>query len=238
MKKMFAFIGICLLAPVMLSAQSVSPEGAPWFSDDPHFYWNDHGKTLSVGFTFGYQGVSSPSEETPVMYTVSLFKGLVTSSGDTVYTDWELVGRDTAISNSTLGPNSKLGPGGETNFVTLQKVFQKDSLYKISLTLTNDSGDCQYDKVLRALDGAPLSIETNNLKEVEIMVYPTLFSNSLTISSEEDISLTVIDMSGKQIVSQKVLVGNTQIPTTEIPNGNYVAYLTSSSGTKVVKISK
>ena len=227
---------MCLLAPVMLSAQSIAPEGAPWFADDPHFYWNNHGKTLSVGFTFGYQGISSPSEETPVMYTVSLFKGLVTPSGDTVYTDWELVGQDTAISNSTLGPNSKLGPGGETNFVTLQRVFQKDSLYKISLTLTNDSGDCQYDKVVRALDGAPLSIETKNLKEVA--VYPTLFSNSLTVSSEEDISLTVIDMSGKQIISQPISVGTSNVPTTEVPNGNYVAYLTSSSGTKVVKISK
>lgn len=227
---------MCLLAPVILSAQSISPQGAPWFADDPHFYWNDHGKTLSIGFTFGYQGISSPSEEIPVMYGITVLKGVISPSGDTSFVDWTLVANDTAISNSTLNENSKLGPGGETNFVTLQKNFQKDSLYLISVVLQDDSGQCQYDKVVRALDGAPLSIETKNLKEVA--VYPTLFSNSLTVSSEEDISLTIVDMGGKRILSSQLLAGTQNVPTTELANGNYVAYLTSSSGIKVVKISK
>lgn len=220
---------MCLLAPVMLSAQSIAPEGAPWFADDPHFYWNDHGKTLSIGFTFGYQGISSPSEEIPVMYGITVLKGVISPSGDTSFVDWTLVANDTAISNSTLNENSKLGPGGETNFVTLQKNFQKDSLYLISVVLQDDSGQCQYDKVLRALDGAPLSI--NDQVQSSSSVFPNPFSNTLSITTQETQGgLRITDVTGREIYWSELHSGSNSVNTEDVPAGIYIASLVDSKG--------
>lgn len=230
MKKFILFAAFAWLSNAVVSAQ----QGAPWFPMTPGIYWHNNGTIMEVAFACNYQNIPT-SAETPVEYHFFITKDSIGSGGETV----------PAVVYSASGPvltgehltgNEPLAPNGGYNILVSSPVLTKDSVYKVFLQVSNDSGAAIYRTTVTSMSGTWLGVKS--LSGTRCAVFPTLFSNSLTISSEEDISLTVIDMSGKQIVSQKVLVGNTQIATFEIPNGNYVAYLTSSSGTKVVKISK
>lgn len=237
MKKALFFlaVGACFLFPTSVTAQAASQtpaKGAPFFTSHPKFYWNDGGKTLSVGFSMNYQDISQAAY-TPVSYGISVARVQILTPGDTSYPDYQLVCMGAVNPSELPIPDSLRGPSGEGNLVILPKTFAKDSLYLITLILKDDSGSCTYEKVVRSLDGAPLGISDQVLSNFS--VFPNPFSNFLSITTEETQGgLRITDLTGREIYESQLQNGTSSIPM-DVPAGIYIATVTDSKGIRETK---
>lgn len=72
-----------------------------------------------------------------------------------------------------------------------------------------------------------------------LSVYPNPVNDALTISYTEDITgVTLINMLGQTVVSQKVNADKAQIDTAGLQNGNYILKVTTARGAASIKIVK
>ena len=110
----------------------------------------------------------------------------------------------------------------EKSYYNLNQIFKLYNIYTVAAKTIGDKNQESEDSIVTKLQIAP-----NPAKE---------FATVTWSSDESDVTLSIFDLSGKQVFATSVGGSSYQLNTTELSNGVYIVKLTSTSGTQTSRL--
>lgn len=72
--------------------------------------------------------------------------------------------------------------------------------------------------------------------KMKVEIYPNPAHGDVTVKVSEPSVLTVLDMTGRVVISPTPITSNLQLPTSDLPSGTYFVHITTSAGVVVKKL--
>lgn len=83
-----------------------------------------------------------------------------------------------------------------------------------------------------------MTLSNENFKFKGLDIYPNPFNDILKINIEEEATVSIVDVTGKRLKSQKLILGLNQIDTTDQKEGLYFVKIENEKGAKTIKMMK
>ncbi len=183
------------------------------------YNWDLNGEEIAFGdnvsFEIGVSGLNTVSVEAftefgcVIVFSEEIFVNASPSAGFTIQSETgslevSLTNESTIEDNSILSYNWNFGDGNTSNLEDPTNVYGDYGIYEVTLLVTSENG-CTSE----VTQGLELITTVENVSATFTNVYPNPFNGELSVITNLDADIYVIDMLGKRVSITKTVKPNT-----------------------------
>jgi PKD repeat protein len=183
------------------------------------YNWDLNGEEIAFGdnvsFEIGVSGLNTVSVEAftefgcVIVFSEEIFVNASPSAGFTIQSETgslevSLTNESTIEDNSILSYNWNFGDGNTSNLEDPTNVYGDYGIYEVTLLVTSENG-CTSE----VTQGLELITTVENVSATFTNVYPNPFKGELSVITNLDADIYVIDMLGKRVSITKTVKPNT-----------------------------